>query len=550
MAHTLPDPGPRFDLTARNGSPHPLPQTPTNHGSLPLSRTETPDPDSRPLSAVHQLFDASSDLVVTLQPPGTLAYANRTFLDKLAVGDHAIDGRSVFDFVQPFDHALCQSWLAGLFDGVPGAAPHPRLPAPTRLVLRCLDGSDLPVLATAQTLGAGPDATTCVLLVDLSQREKEAAARQENAELLHLLGQHAPWGVFITDSSGRLRFANRRWRALAGLLHIPQPRGVWWQMVHPDDRTRVLAQWHSALDGGHEFNSEFRVTGPDPDRRWVRTRVAQSWDRDGRPSACVGITEDVTLQRQAEDVLRKAHDHLEEMVRARTEELQETNRELTSIVYAVTHDLKTPLRGIDRLADWLAEDHSAQLSPEGTSLIVKLQARVRQLHALIDGILAYNRIGRSAETELPVDLGAVVSELARLLDPPAHVRITTPGPLPTVTGIPHQLRQLFQNLIDNAVKFMDKPEGRVQVTCQRNGQAWEFSVSDNGPGIPARFHEKIFSLFQRLDTAPDRPGTGIGLALVKRIVENRGGRISVDSEEGHGTTFTFTWPDQRRPVLR
>lgn len=529
--------------TDRNAS-----SIPHSEGAVRPGRTDATSETSTS-AALQSLFDAATDLVVALEAPGRIVYANRAFQEKLGTPEDPVPGRNLIEFVQSFETAHCQAWLGSLFPGETGGAVAAAA-GKVRWVLRTAEGQDLPVEATVTRFSGEGAARVLVLLVDISHREREAKRHQEDTDLLHLLGQHAPWGVFITDSAGRLRFANRRWRSLAGLLHVPKPRGVWWQMVHPDDRPRVLAQWQSALAGGHEFSSEFKVTGPDPDRRWVRTRVSQTWDREGRPGACVGITEDVTLQRQAEDVLRKAHEHLEETVRDRTEELQETNRELTSVVYAVTHDLKTPLRGIDRLADWLAEDHSAQLAPEGKTLIVKLQARVRQLHALIDGILAYNRIGRASDTELPVDLGSVVSELARLLDPPAHIKIIAPGPLPTVTGIPHQVRQLFQNLLDNAVKFMDKPEGRIQVTCHRNGQAWEFCVSDNGPGIPARFHEKIFSLFQRLDTAPDRPGTGIGLALVKRIVENRGGRISVDSEEGHGTTFTFTWPDHRKPQHR
>lgn len=498
-------------------------------------------------AALRTLFEGASDVVLFLEPDGTIGFANRVAHTLLAAASDRLEGRRFYDLVHPYDHASCQAWIRKLVAGELADAAAGRI----RLTLRGPAGRDLSFEGTATPQREGGRITLLhAMFVDVTEREREASASQETAELFQLLSQHAPWGVFITDAAGRLRFANPRWRALADLLHVPAPRGVWWQMVHPGDRDRVLVQWQSALAGGHEFAAEYRVNLPDPEPRWVRTRLAQSWGPDGRLRACVGITEDITLERQADEVMRRANEGLEEVVKERTEELSATNRELTNLVYAVTHDLKSPLRGISRLADWLAEDHAAQLSPEGSTLIVKMQARVRQLHTLIDGILAYSRIGRSTDADRPVDLNTVVTDVVRLLDPPPHVTVSVPEPLPTVTGIPHQLHQLFQNFLDNATKFMDKPQGRIQITCRRAGPAWEFTVHDNGPGIPARFHEKIFNLFQRLDTLPDRPGAGIGLALIKRIIETRGGHIRVDSEEGHGTSFSFTWPDVGRAAAR
>jgi PAS domain S-box-containing protein len=501
---------------------------------LPIARGSSLNASEEPF---RELFETASDMIVILDPSGRIAFANRAFRTAIGLGDTPLPSATLVDLVHPYDHAACQAWLRQNAAGPSGAR--------IRLVLRTTDGRELPVEGSATArLDGGRVAFLHGVFFDLSEQERAAFQQRQTGELFHLLSQHAPWGVFITDAAGRLRYANRRWRALADLVHVPEPRGVWWQMVHPGDRDRVLAQWQSALAGGHEFASEFRVNQPSQDPRWVRTRIAQSWNLDGRLDACVGITEDITLQRQADEVLRQAHDQLEELVHSRTEELQQTNRELTSLVYAVTHDLKAPLRGMSRLADWLAEDHAAALGAEGGALIVKLQARVRQLHALIDGILAYSRIGRTSEPNLPVDLNVVISEISRLIDPPAAFSIRVPESLPTVSGVPHQLHQLFQNLIENAMKFMDKPQGWVHVSCRRHGPAWEFSVADNGPGIPERFHSKVFDLFQRLETRPDRNGTGIGLTLVKRIVETRGGIIAIASEEGHGTTFRFTWPDQ------
>lgn len=488
-----------------------------------------------------ELYEGSADMILILDPGGCLIFANRAFRQALGQGEISLGGTSLFELVHPYDHADCQAWLQQAGRTSSGGNR-------VRLLLRTHEGHHLPVEASVTPAIEAEDGGYLFAIVsDLSEHQRAVDVQRQSGDLLQLLSHHAPCGVFITDAVGRLRYTNRRWRYLADLMHITEPRGVWWQMVHPADRDRVLAQWQGAQHAGHELTSEFRVNSPSADPRWVRTRIAQSWGPDGRVNCCVGVTEDVTVQRQADEVLRQAQEQLEELVRNRTEALQQANRELADLVYAVTHDLKSPLRGIARLADWLAEDHAANLGDEGKALVTKLQGRVRKLHSLIDGILAYSRVGRGGDPETPIDLNKLVAEITRLLDPPANFTVRTPEPLPSVLGIPHQLHQLFLNLIDNAIKFMDKPQGRLQIVCRRVGPAWEFSVSDNGPGIPARFHEKIFGLFQRLDLLPDRPGTGVGLALVKRIVERRGGEIQVDSEEGIGTTFRFTWPDQARP---
>lgn len=492
---------------------------------------------------LHALYEGVPELVLILDLEGRIVFANRAFRQSVGAPSGVLPGSSLFDLVHPYDHAACQAWLQQSGRGAAGYR--------VRLLLLTRDGRHVPVESSAApSLEGDHEGHLYAVFSDLSEQERVADVQRQSGDLLQLLSHHAPCGVFITDAAGRLRYANRRWRSMADLLHVTDPRGVWWQMVHPTDRDRVLAQWQSAEHSGHEFSSEFRVNLRCAEPRWVRTRIAHSWSPDGRVDFCIGISEDVTLQRQADDILRQAQENLEELVRQRTDELQQTNRELADLVYAVTHDLKAPLRGIARLADWLAEDHSASLGEEGRSLVAKLQGRVRKVHSLIDGILAYSRVGRGHEPETLVDVNRLLGELIRLLEPPTHIAIRIPDSLPAVSAVPHQLHQLFLNLLDNAIKFMDKPQGRIQITCRRNGHAWEFSIADNGPGIPSRFHEKIFALFQRLELQPNRPGTGVGLALVKRIIERRGGEIQVNSEEGVGTTFRFTWPDQSRRTLQ
>lgn len=485
------------------------------------------------------LYENASTLVAVFEPSGAIVFANAAFRRMVASADTPVRDTNLLDYIHIHDHAASQSWLLKCRTS--------SSTQPVRVMLIGADGRQIPVEASA-TLRTEPGRPPLLhaLFFDLSEQERAADAQRQTAELLELVSQHAPCGVFITDAAGRLRYTNQRWRAQSDLLHVSDPRGVWWQMVHPADRDRVLAQWHGAQQAAHEFTAEFRVNLTDKDPRWIRARIAPSYTKDGRIDCCVGIAEDITLQRQADDVLRRAHDQLEELVQRRTEQLEGANRELNELIYAVTHDLKAPLGGIGRLSEFLAMDYAPKLDASGTALVGEIQTRVRKLHAIIEGILVYNRVGRTTDAEAEVDLNELIPEITRLLDPPPNVSVVVPEPLPSLAGTPHQIRQVFQNLLDNAIKFSDKPEGRIRILSRRDGNAWEFSVIDNGPGIPARFHDKIFRLFQRLDLLPNRPGAGVGLAVIKRVIESRGGQIHLVSEEGNGTTFRFTWPDSPR----
>jgi PAS domain S-box-containing protein len=266
-------------------------------------------------------------------------------------------------------------------------------------------------------------------------------------------------------------------------------------------------------------------------------------------ATCAGMIEAMRNQRRreaAEAHIRQLNAGLEQRVLERTAELAAINNELGEFAYVVTHDLKAPLRGISQLCEWIVRDHAAQLDPEGVRYFEMLRQRVLHLHQLVDGLLACARVGRAPEPELAVDTHQLVQQVLGHLSPSGHIAVEVAANLPVVQANPQRLHQVFQNLLDNAFKYLDKPQGRIRVCAARREGEWEFSVADNGPGIPARFHEKVFQIFQRLTVDADLPGTGLGLTLVKRIIENRGGRIWIESTVGGGTTMFFTWPDLPR----
>ncbi|MBL9138624.1 MAG: PAS domain S-box protein [Verrucomicrobiales bacterium] len=264
---------------------------------------------------------------------------------------------------------------------------------------------------------------------------------------------------------------------------------------------------------------------------------------------CANLIRAVRIDRQREQAearIRQLNSELEQRVEERTADLRSTNEELAEFAYVVTHDLKAPLRGIHQLSEWLSQDHASRLDAEGLRLLGLLRGRVKHLQRMIDGLLACAKVARTPEPESSVSSLLLVREVAGVLAPPPHITIEAAPDLPVIWGNPDRLYQIFQNLLDNAVKYLDKPIGRVRVSASRRRGDWEFRVTDNGPGIPKRYQEKVFQIFQRLDPGGQIPGTGLGLTLVKRIVESRGGHIWIESTEGEGTSICFTWPDRAR----
>lgn len=233
---------------------------------------------------------------------------------------------------------------------------------------------------------------------------------------------------------------------------------------------------------------------------------------------------------------------LEDRVKERTIQLEHTNQELREFAQIVSHDLKAPLRAISQLSYWISQDYADKIDAEGQKQLSMLTGRVKRLDNLIDGILQYSRAGRQREKDLPLSLQSVVEDCISLLDPPPNITIRFTNRLPDYVGDPTRLGQLFQNLINNAIKYMDKPQGIITISCVRKADFYEFCIADNGPGIEEKYFERIFLIFQRLVSRDQQEGTGVGLSLVKRIVQIYGGTIWLTSKIGEGSNFYFTLP--------
>lgn len=251
---------------------------------------------------------------------------------------------------------------------------------------------------------------------------------------------------------------------------------------------------------------------------------------------------------RSEEEVRALNRELEARVQQRTAELEAANRELQSFAYVVSHDLKAPLRAISRLAQWVRDDYADAVNAKGQEMLTLLVGRVKRMDDLINGILEYSRIGRIHNAIGTIDLNLLLVEILDSLAPPEYIQITIAPNLPIMIADRTRITQIFQNLLSNAIKFMDKPQGHITVNCQDGGSSWIFSIADNGPGIEMKHHERIFQIFQTLQSRDEVESTGIGLTLVKKIVEWYGGKIWLESAVGQGSTFFFSIPKHDGPI--
>jgi PAS domain S-box-containing protein len=256
------------------------------------------------------------------------------------------------------------------------------------------------------------------------------------------------------------------------------------------------------------------------------------------------IMRDITERQQAAQKLQARAQELTQLnatLAATNAELRSRNQELDQFAYVASHDLKAPLRAIASLSEWIEEDLAEQIPDENKHQMRLLRSRVKRMEALINGLLYYSRIGRTRMPVETVNVRALIEEIIDSLAPPSTFTFNIGPEMPTLNTRRLPLRQVLANLLDNALIHHPRLNGTVTVSVTDAGRWYEFTIQDDGNGIDPSYHDKIFTIFQTLQPRDVHESTGIGLAIVKKILETQGGSIRVDSQEGQGSTFRFTW---------
>ena len=381
-------------------------------------------------------------------------------------------------------------------------------------------------------------------LLDLQQLR--AAVADTEFRYRHILEQ-LPQRLFVKDLNSRYLFCNGNFAAGLGLKEEEVAGRMDVELFPAHLASRYREHDRQVLVAGETITIEELPTLVGGEKCWLRTSKTPLRDTAGRIFGLVGISEDVTRARHLQHEIVSLNRTLEARVSERTARLQSANRELAALSYTLSHDLRTPLRAINGFATLLRDSLGERLSGEEREHFDRIRVNAVRMGELMDDVLAYSRVGGELHVE-SVDLQALVEEVAEeraSLYPRAQINIEA---LPVVEADPGMMRQLYGNLLDNALKFTSRtPSPRVVLGTRVEEGRRQFFVQDNGVGFDPQEAGRLFSIFERLH-ADAYPGTGIGLTIVKRIVEQHGGRIWADSKPGLGACFNFTLGEEAVPA--
>lgn len=475
------------------------------------------------------LLESATDAMIIIGTEGRIIVANPTIEQLFGYPRQGLIGKSM-EILLPERFRKTHHFQLGDYFAQPQARA---MGAGKELLGLRQDGSEFPIDVSLSPLKTEQGLLVMATIHDITRRKQAEEALRESESRMRAIFDTAVDGIVTIDERGTIERFNPAAERMFGYTEA-EVTGKNVSMLMP-------SPYHEAHDGylahylqtGEKkiIGSGREVVGLRKDGAVFPMDLAVGEMRLSERRMFTGTVRDISKRKQAEEQ-RALLMH----------ELESANEELKNFGYVVSHDLKAPLRAIGSLADWLSTDYADKFDDEGKEHMRLLISRVHRMDGLIDGILQYSRVGRVKETIVAVELNRLVREVIDLLAPPENITVSIVGSLPTVVAEPTRIQQVFQNLLSNAIKYMDKPEGEIRIACGAEGRQWKFSITDNGPGIDQQHFEKIFQLFQTLAPRDRVESTGVGLSLVKKIVEMYGGRVWVESTVKQGSTFFFTLP--------
>ena len=304
------------------------------------------------------------------------------------------------------------------------------------------------------------------------------------------------------------------------------------ERVHPQDRDHLHDNLKAHFETKAAFLVEIRAINNDGHYRWLMVSGQAQWDEDNRPTRMLGYIIDIHESKKARASLDLY-----------TRQLEQANKDLDHFAYVASHDLKAPLRGMDNITQWIEEDLGENLQPDIKEKLDLLRGRVHRMENLLKDILAFSRAGKDNIEIETFNVDELIDEVKEWLSPLGKFKMESIGTMPTVNLSRSLMGHIFLNLLSNARKHHDKDGGTIEIRCIDHGQQYEFIISDDGPGIPEQYQKHVFQIFKKLESRDKVEGSGIGLAIVKKMVESIGGKIWIVSEDNkRGTAFHFTIP--------
>ncbi len=407
--------------------------------------------------------------------------------------------------------------------------------------ITCKDGTVREIIISGITIKDDLLAT----FIDLTERIKAEEEIRNNEKRFKELIESLPQLFWTTRVDGPCDYLSKQWIEYTGVPESEQLGYGWLEQLHPEDRERTVSDWMEKVKTGDSFDIEFRIRRNDGIYHWFKTRAVPMRDINGNITKWFGSNTDFDDTKRAEYEIIKLNETLEHRILIRTEQLETANKELEAFSYSVSHDLRAPLRGINGFVQILMDDYGSRLDDEAKRICTVIMENSHKMGHLIDDLLAFSRLGRTEMQLSVVDMKTMVNSMYyELTDAISRKRIDLRiDDISSLNGDPTLLRQVWANLLSNAIKYSSKKEkAEISVSCKKEKNQCVYCIRDNGVGFDMKYADKLFGVFQRLHSTKEFEGTGVGLAIVQRIIRRHGGDVRAEGEIDKGAAFYFSLP--------